>query len=227
MELLKRTAKSLEAQTSKNFEWIVVDGGSKDGTKDFLEANQLVHHWISEPDDGISDAWNKGINLATSDYILILNSGDIYDNRFVEYIENNVFDNKIYCANARIATLSGKVVGEFKAQPKKLSYGMYLPHNWAIVPSKIYEEFGLYNNLKFSMDFDWFHRYYKKVGIKGFIVIDKTFGTYELGGLSDKSYIDGFISNANIMKKNGKNKYLAYSIAFIHIIKHKVSGLIK
>lgn len=68
---LRRTRASLAAQSSRHFEWVVIDGDSTDGTKDHLPENAL-----SEPDKGIYDAMNKGIDRATGDYILFLNAGD-------------------------------------------------------------------------------------------------------------------------------------------------------
>ncbi len=74
---LKRTADSILCQTNQSFEWLVIDGGSTDGTKEFLTS--LTHqpnYWCSEPDNGIYNAMNKAISIATGDYLLFLNSGD-------------------------------------------------------------------------------------------------------------------------------------------------------
>ncbi len=71
---LKKTANSLKIQTCQDFEWIIVDGASNDGTtKDLKNYNARI---ISEPDDGIYDAMNKGIDIARGDYLLFLNAGD-------------------------------------------------------------------------------------------------------------------------------------------------------
>lgn len=71
---LKATGESLEAQTFQGFEWIVIDGASRDGTQDYLATTKSK--WISEPDTGIYDAMNKGIAIASGDYLLFLNAGD-------------------------------------------------------------------------------------------------------------------------------------------------------
>lgn len=72
---LKKTASSIQTQTCKNYEWIIVDGDSTDGTQnDFIDyKNALI---ISEPDKGIYDAMNKGIDKTTGDYIIFMNAGD-------------------------------------------------------------------------------------------------------------------------------------------------------
>jgi putative colanic acid biosynthesis glycosyltransferase len=74
LEGLRRTAASLEAQGCRDYEWIVVDGGSNDGTREYLQTTQAI--WASEPDGGIYDAMNKGMAEARSGYLLFLNAGD-------------------------------------------------------------------------------------------------------------------------------------------------------
>lgn len=71
---LKNTAESLQWQTCRDFEWIVIDGASTDGTPPYLDKTDA--RWISEPDKGIYDAMNKGIDRARGDYVLFLNAGD-------------------------------------------------------------------------------------------------------------------------------------------------------
>ena len=71
---LKKTSASLETQTYRDFEWIVVDGASNDGTGEWLAGTNAA--WISEPDSGLYDAMNKGLERAKGDYLLFLNAGD-------------------------------------------------------------------------------------------------------------------------------------------------------
>ncbi len=74
---LHRTLDSIIGQTCKDFEWIVIDGGSTDGSKELIEQHQdAVTYWCSEPDKGIYNAMNKGVSKASGDYCLFLNSGD-------------------------------------------------------------------------------------------------------------------------------------------------------
>lgn len=76
-EGLDRTRKSINTQTCSDYEWIVIDGASNDGTKEFLEQMPADEcQWISEPDKGLYDAMNKGIEKSTGQYLLFLNSGD-------------------------------------------------------------------------------------------------------------------------------------------------------
>lgn len=74
---LQKTIDSVISQTYKDFEWIIIDGGSTDGSKELIEQySQYITYWISEPDKGIYNAMNKGIISANSEYLLFLNSGD-------------------------------------------------------------------------------------------------------------------------------------------------------
>jgi len=74
---LRKTAESVIAQTFKDFEWIVIDGGSTDGSSEYLEKHSSnLAYWVSEKDKGIYNAMNKGVAKSKGDYLLFLNSGD-------------------------------------------------------------------------------------------------------------------------------------------------------
>lgn len=75
---LPKTIDSVISQTFKDFEWIVIDGGSTDGSKELIEKySDHISYWVSEPDNGIYNAMNKGIKASKGEYLLFLNSGDI------------------------------------------------------------------------------------------------------------------------------------------------------
>ena len=78
---LQETIDSIKNQTYKNYEFIVIDGGSTDKTLEIIKNNSnLIDYWVSEKDEGLYDAFNKGLNLARGDYIGIINSDDTYEN---------------------------------------------------------------------------------------------------------------------------------------------------
>ena len=84
VEGLKRTIDSVVPQTYKDYEWIIIDGGSTDGSRELIEQyKQHIIYWCSEPDKGIYNAMNKGISHANGDYLLFLNSGDAFHNENV------------------------------------------------------------------------------------------------------------------------------------------------
>lgn len=84
---LERTMKSVLSQDCSGFEYVIVDGGSTDGSKEAIinhEPNpNILFKWVSEPDGGIYDAMNKGLRMSTGDYVLFLNSGDIFDSSHI------------------------------------------------------------------------------------------------------------------------------------------------
>ena len=90
---LKRTLDSVVSQTSNDFEWIVIDGGSKDGSKELLEQyNNQITYWCSEHDKGIYNAMNKGVEKATGEYCLFLNSGDNFcDSNVIKRLADQSF----------------------------------------------------------------------------------------------------------------------------------------
>jgi putative colanic acid biosynthesis glycosyltransferase len=81
LESLKNTCESIRNNLDNIFEWIVIDGNSNDGTKEFLESNDIISNYISENDDGIYDAMNKGTVIAQGEYIVYLNAGDTFNNK--------------------------------------------------------------------------------------------------------------------------------------------------
>ena len=88
LEGLKRTYDSVVSQTYHDFEWIIIDGGSTDGSKEFIEEHQEhFAYWCSEPDKGVYNAMNKGIARATGEYLNFMNSGDcFYDEHTLEKV---------------------------------------------------------------------------------------------------------------------------------------------
>lgn len=101
-EGLRKTAESILAQTCRDFEWIIIDGGSSDGSREFIESlaakpEANVSFWCSEPDKGIFNAMNKGIAKAKGEYLNFMNSGDYFLDkdtlsRVAEYIATNKGD---------------------------------------------------------------------------------------------------------------------------------------
>ena len=85
---LEQTIRSVSNQTIHDFEWIIIDGGSTDGSKELIEQyQQNFAYWCSEPDKGVYNAMNKGVRMATGDYCVFMNSGDeLYSKTTVEEI---------------------------------------------------------------------------------------------------------------------------------------------
>lgn len=93
LEGLKKTYDSIRRQTFVDYEWIVIDGGSTDGTKEFLqEHSRELSFWCSEPDKGVYNAQNKGTQYARGEYSIYMNSGDSF---FSDDVLENIFKKDI------------------------------------------------------------------------------------------------------------------------------------
>ena len=161
LEGLKKTMTSVFNQTYKSIEYIVIDGGSNDGSKAYIESHQdALAYWVSDSDSGIYNAMNKGIEKACGEYLLFLNSGDYF------YAENALahFDNFIAsCPNRDIYYGKINVVGEkewIKEYPKDLSFSYFvkhtIPHPAALMKKSCFKNYKYDENLKIVSDWKFF-----------------------------------------------------------------------
>jgi glycosyltransferase involved in cell wall biosynthesis len=157
LEGLKRTVESVVNQTWQEFEYIVIDGGSTDGSASYIESqNEHIDYWVSEPDKGIYNAMNKGIDKASGEYLLFLNSGDhffsnevIKENR--QYIEN--FD-LIYFNLKMVREDSSRIVTYSDILRFSDLYFGSLPHPATFIKKSLFEKVGLYDE-KLKIVSDW------------------------------------------------------------------------
>lgn len=221
-ELFGRTADSLRSQRFRDFEWIVIDGASRDDTVARIQALAgEISFWVSEKDRGISEAWNKGLAKARGEYVLFLNAGDTYDANFLDCINSMAGDDgRVICSHARLHNEAGEFFGIFRSEPHKLYRAMHLAHNWCAVPRIHYERLGGYAEMRLAMDFEWFHRYYRRHGVNGFTVIDAPLGAYHLGGTSDVNFAASFRANADILIHHGTPRPIATFWRLAYTVKH-------
>lgn len=149
---IEKTFQSVQNQTYKNLEYIVIDGGSKDTTLEIVNNyKNLVSQCISEPDKGLYDAMNKGIRLATGDIVGILNSDDIFtENHVLEDIANFHSENTIDASVGNIIQFNdtGKTVRKYSAKnwrPEKLKIGFMPPHPSIFFKRGLFEKYGKYH----------------------------------------------------------------------------------
>ncbi|MBC8985442.1 glycosyltransferase [Pedobacter sp. N36a] len=155
---LQKTIKSVADQSYKDFEFFVIDGDSTDGSKKLLEENvALFTHWLSEPDRGIYHAMNKGIKMATGEYLLFLNSGDSLYNADVLKTVNHEINgaHDIYYGDIIYDEISKQTVRTF---PDRLTFGFFYEHNLShqasFIRRTLFDEFFYYNE-SFKIVSDW------------------------------------------------------------------------
>lgn len=194
---IRRTLQSIINQTYQNFEYIIVDGKSTDGTlkiaAEYKEILQDRMHIISEPDDGIYDAMNKGIKMATGDIIGIVNSDDFYeDDCLLNVLSGFSWDNgkyQILYGGMRCLSAEGDMKSEVFYHHKYLEQQM-INHPASFVTKALYTEFGAYDHkYKSAADLDFFLRMKKNKEVN-FIPIYLTLTNFRPGGMSG-SYIGG------------------------------------
>lgn len=154
---LKRTLKSLEQQTYKNYESIVVDGGSKDGTAEFLKKAKVVSKYVSEPDSGVYNAMNKGIDMASGDYVIFMNSGDTF---FAPDVLAEVADateqypdSEFVYGDALLILADGKRV--LREYDNPMCNGKNICHQSIFYKKSLFEKYGRYDEgYKVVADYD-------------------------------------------------------------------------
>ncbi|MGJ8551125.1 glycosyltransferase family 2 protein [Winogradskyella wichelsiae] len=159
---LESTIKSVLDQSYLDYEYIVIDGDSKDGSKDVIEIykDQLTY-WVSEEDSGIYNAMNKGISASKGKYLLFLNSGDtFYDKKTLENSVSHLETDKgIYYGNLE---LLHNTHNEIKVYPDRLSFNYFfnkghIPHPASFIKKVLFDDIYMYKeNFKIVSDWDFF-----------------------------------------------------------------------
>lgn len=145
---LERTLNSVFEQTWREFEFIVVDGASSDGSKELIEShNEKIDRWISEPDSGIYNAMNKGIEMSTGQYLLFLNSGDILNtNNILEESYRHLTHEEIIYFNVLVEEKDQLKLIEYPQQLRfsDLLYGT-LCHQSVFIKKELFHKTGKYD----------------------------------------------------------------------------------
>lgn len=194
---IEETIKSVLSQDYERIEYIIVDGASTDSTMSIVgKYSDKISKIISEPDKGISDAFNKGVRTASGDLICMINSDDILLpgslKKVAKFYDSSI---DIYRANVIITNLKtgyrGRAIPDMKF-PIIIKPWICTNHQGTFISSNAYNKFGLYKeNILYTMDLDLLMRYYRKGAIFKYINVD--IAEFRIGG----------VSNSDIEKKRG------------------------
>lgn len=182
---IRRTCESIINQTWQDFEWIVVDGGSTDETLDILnEYKDRIDILISEKDNGIYNAMNKGINLTKGEWINFMNGGDtFYDHLALE----NVFKDKEYDASVLYGNLNLIPRNEIIKTADKIDLRFFgnssVPHPSSFIKKSLFDKYGPYNeNYKIVSDYEKFCIFFKNK--ETFLKVDHCIAHFDTKGIS-------------------------------------------
>lgn len=207
---LEKTINSIINQTWADFEFIVIDGASTDGSKEILEKYQnQISHWISEPDTGVYNAMNKGIRIANGEYLIFMNSGDSFvDPTILEKIAPQLeFSTDIVFGDAIFVANNDETIINF---PKKLNFSFFYENSLCHQSTFLHKSLFLDNqyNEYFKIVSDWEFNV-KNICLygKSYKHIDEVICYYDLNGIS---------STQKILDLEERNKvYKIYFSTFI------------
>lgn len=154
---LKKTVESVVNQTWQEFEYIVIDGRSTDGSAAFIESqSETIDYWVSEQDQGIYNAMNKGIAQASGEYLLFLNSGDyLYDDKVLAQSVSHLTSYDLVCFDMEV--LGREKPSVFSAPDAVRFSDLYfdfLPHPTTFIKKELFATVGLYDE-SFAIISDW------------------------------------------------------------------------
>lgn len=236
---IKDTLESVLKQTYKDYEYLIVDGKSKDNTLDIIKEYEPKFKgrlkWISEKDKGLYDAMNKGIKLSTGDVIGILNSDDIFASDNVLKTIANAFKKKKCDASYSDLVFMDEETMKiperyFISKTGNYKLGWHPPHPTLYVKKEIYDKFGLYNqDYRIAADYDFMLRIMKnnvKMTYIPEVLIHMRSGGVSTNGI--KGYIKSFKESLFVLKNNDiKFAFFVNTIRTIKVILQGIKAKLK
>jgi glycosyltransferase involved in cell wall biosynthesis len=219
------TVNSILRQNYKNYEILVIDGRSNDGTVEFLRKNSNKINFISKKDKGIYFAMNKGVKLAKSKWIIFLNSGDIFSSSKVlqNFIKNKDIDNAEIVYGDTI--VKNKLFDRFLLGKKFSTISTKMPfcHQSVFVKTEILKKKLFNTKYKIAADFDFFYKLFKKN--KKFYYLDSAISKTITGGISDRKRFSCLLEYFHIFYKD--RNYLNTFLLFFDLIYFLLSSFLK
>lgn len=235
---LHKTIENVVTQTFKDFEYIIIDGGSTDGSVEIIKKyKDKITYWVSEPDKGIYNAMNKGIEKASGDWIIFMNSGDIFAN-----------DNILSLVNSCEVPLNTAVIygDSFEGNAdKNYKYQDAIPfwesrdylhhkgfcHQSSFTRTELAKKYLFDEHFKIAADYKMFYDFYKD-GLS-FYYIPLAISIFDIGGTCKQNPKIAFKEDAIILGKYGTIKYYYYYMKKFYYyriewaIKSRICNLLK
>lgn len=226
---IEKTILSVIKQNYNNIEYVVVDGGSSDGTLDIIQKyKDNITYFISEPDNGIYDAMNKGIKVSSGDYVIFMNSGDQFNNSNVLSSVSGILN----CLTYDI--VYGDVVyhytfGERVVPAKAVSYikrGMPCSHQSVFVKSSIYKKRSFNLVYKLAADYEFLHWSY--CSGKSFYKMPISVSLVDTtDGATCSNFQKSSIETMKIQHLYGRNLLACYYGYILKILRFRLSFIVK
>jgi glycosyltransferase involved in cell wall biosynthesis len=203
---IERTMLSVLNQTYGAIEYIVVDGASTDGTPDIIKRyKSRISKFISEPDKGIYDAMNKGLERGTGDYVIFMNSGDeFYAADTVAKVFATAPNADIYYGETEMVNEQRESLGQRRHKApdnfnwKSFNYGMSVSHQAIYIKRSLVETYD--PKYQLSADIDWIIRAAKKA--KKIVKVEGYVAKYLVGGMSKAKHKQSLLERFDIMKRH-------------------------
>ncbi len=221
---LKFTINNLKKSNSKNFEVIVIDGDSNDDTQDYLKSESFISKWISEKDNGIYDAWNKGLKLIKGKWIMFLGAGDtISKDLFLNYdslISESIVENDFIFCKIKI----GDRIIDTNWDWDKFRKYMNIPHCGGLHNKSYFEKYGIFNtHFRIAGDYEMLLRKKSKLNVKKLDLIGVNM---KEGGVSQNNF-KVFLESRQAKKINNSQNLLFNNIFYVYtIIKYVIKKIL-
>ena len=229
-ETIKDTIESVINQNYSDKEYIIIDGGSKDGTIDIIaNYSSGISYFSSEPDNGIYDAMNKGLRLAKGEIIGFLNTDDFYTNKnVIGKVVATIDKNHVDCCYGDVSYIkrnSNSVKRHWETGPYDESLfdrGWHPPHPALFIKKDIYEKYGYFDlDFEISADYELMLRFLKKNKISS-CYLPEVLVKMRVGGESNKNIINILKANIECYKAWKKNEF---KVSPFFILKKPLSKL--
>jgi len=205
---------SVAGQTWPTIEHIVIDGASRDGTVAIIQRNlNKIAHFVSEPDSGVYQAMNKGLNLATGDVIAFLNSDDIFSNaQVLESVVRTMQDQGLDALYGNVEYFNpnapGKTIRTYDSgrfSPERIAWGWMPAHPALFVRSAVYERYGYFReDYRIAGDYEFVARIFKDGQLKS-VHLDQVLVRMQTGGLSTAGWGATYLLNKEILRACRQN----------------------